>query len=74
MADGRGALTVQVLGAGDSASALLGAANGRCTGVPVTRTLAAFHAARSKHLPAARMPKPSENLELYPRWLVPARA
>ena len=48
--DGSGAVksTAVLLGAGDSAGALLEAASGGCAGGHVSRSLAAFHAARSK--------------------------
>ena len=63
------ALTVEVLGGGDSAAAVLAAAGGRCRGVRVTRTLAAFHAARSKQLPIKHSPSAEETVELHPRFL-----
>ena len=62
---------VTVVGGGDSAAALLHAVRGRCHGSPLTRTLVAFHAARSKHTAVARVPRANETLELFPRFLVP---
>ena len=61
--------TVAVLGGGDSAAALLTATDGRCYGVAVKRTLAAFHAARSKHLRQGELPRANETVELFPRFL-----
>ena len=70
------ASSVVVLGAGDSAGALLAATNGRCRGAPLTRTLAAFHAAKSKHVSVAHEPIADATLQLHPRFLVqmPRRA
>jgi hypothetical protein len=61
--------SVAVLGAGDSAIALLEATGGRCDGVAISRTLAAFHLARSKHLNVTRAPEAHEAVELHPRFL-----
>jgi hypothetical protein len=62
--------SVSVIGGGDSAGELLEAARGRCRGVAVSRTVAAFHAAKSKHTAAnAREPLPGEAFELHPRFL-----
>mmetsp|Transcript_12972 Transcript_12972/g.26103 ORF Transcript_12972/g.26103 Transcript_12972/m.26103 type:complete len:201 (-) Transcript_12972:122-724(-) len=64
------ALTVEILGSGDSTAALLAATHGRCRGEQVRRTLAAFHAALSKRLPTTHaLPPPNVSVELHPRWL-----
>ena len=63
-------LTVAVVGGGDSAAALLAATGGRCHGVPIKRTLAAFHAARSKHVPGQHaVPRADATWQLFPRFL-----
>ena len=73
-----GNTTATVIGGGDSAAALLQHTRGMCRGVQISRTLAAFHAARSKH--ATSLPRYTQQqllggegaaIELHPRFLAP---
>jgi hypothetical protein len=71
-----------VIGAGDSITALLKETRGQACGVPVVRTVAAFHAAKSKHAStgtgAGSLPggafvgdllNAGSSVELHPRFL-----
>ena len=68
--------TAWVIGGGDSAPAILKEVHGKVCGVQVARSLAAFHAAKSKHahgaMSAANLAAmiAGDSLELHPRFLV----